>query len=763
MLSSRLAAKQTMRYPLKRSSLASALLFLSATQPAKCFSVATPFVHLSSSVSKIRTSELASSGFRGGASKSWISNSPTDIKSKFGYATSGGSRTKTDMASTMEATTKETADMTAADRLSALRSKMKELNLDVYLVPTDDPHLSEYVPEAYKRRAFLTGFTGSAGTAVVTHDDARLWTDSRYWNEAGMQLDSSQWKLVKSGLPDTPSIPKFLGDLAASHFQQRKKPLRVGLDPFVHAASFPKEIEESFEDAASKELDIEDEDVEIGVIDTSNDNLIDPIWGEQRPPIPTSPFRVHPIEYSGISIENKVKKIRTEMEEKKATLAIFCTLDDVAYLLNVRAMGDVETCPVGISYATVSTDEITLYCDPKKVESKEVQEHLSGVTIKPYDDIVTDIEKHCSENKKSKVWLDKSRANYKLSSIIPKKKLIDEQNAVTPMKACKNKAEMEGMRRAHIVDGAAMAKFMAWLEHTIVTEGRAVSEVEIDEKLTACRAEQPGFLEVSFPTIAGVGPNGAIIHYRAQEGTELLKYLDASNPILIDSGGQYTYGTTDVTRTWHFGEASDEFIDYYTRVLKGNIGVDTMVFPENTPGFVLDVFARKSLWMAGKDYGHGTGHGVGAALNVHEGPMSISPRWANKEGLKRGMVISNEPGYYEDGNFGVRIENLLELSYVKEEYNIQAEKLESGEDSPEDDDSASSQPKSSDKKFLKFDSLTMIPIQKSLINTKLLTNEEIEWLDNYHAGVFEKISPLLKKDSPAMKWLEKSCTKLDRE
>lgn len=433
------------------------------------------------------------------------------------------------------------------------------------------------------------------------------------------------------------------------------------------------------------------------------------------------------------------------MESKKATLAVFGALDDVAYLLNVRAMGDVDTCPVGIAYATVSNDEVVLYCDPRKVESSEVQEHLKEVTIKLYDDIVEDVKTHC-EKAENKVWIDSSRSNLAISSVIPESALVDTQNAVTPMKACKNEAELEGMRKAHVVDGAAMAKFIAWLEDTIVEQGKSVSEVEIDEVLTGCRAEQPGFLECSFPTIAGVGPNAAIIHYRAKED-EVMKYLDASQPILIDSGGQYTYGTTDVTRTWHFGEGTDEFKDTYTRVLKGNIGVDSMIFPEDTPGFVLDVFARKALWEAGKDYGHGTGHGVGAALNVHEGPHGISPRFANKEGLKNGMIVSNEPGYYEDGNFGIRIENLLEMQYVNPEHN----KANSEEGT------------TAEKKFLKFGRLTMIPIQKNLIKLELMTREELDWLDTYHAEVFEKVNPLLEPGSPAMKWLQKSCEKIDRE
>jgi len=270
-----------------------------------------------------------------------------------------------------------------------------------------------------------------------------------------------------------------------------------------------------------------------------------------------------------------------------------------------------------------------------------------------------------------------------------------------------------------------------------------VSEVEIDEKLTGCRAKQPGFLEGSFATIAGVGSNGAIIHYRAASN-DFMKYLDTNSSILIDSGGQYKYGTTDVTRVWHFGKADPEFVDMYTRVLKGHIGLDEMIFPENTPGFALDIYARRWVWDAGKDYGHGTGHGVGAALNVHEGPFGISPRWANTETLKNGMVVSNEPGYYKDGEYGIRIENLLEIQLVKPE-----------EENANGDNEA-------DKKFLKFSKLTMIPIQKNLIDISFMTNRELDWLDEYHQEVFGKISPLLAEDSAAMAWLKKSCTPIER-
>lgn len=625
---------------------------------------------------------------------------------------------------------------------------MKELDLDVYLVPSDDPHLSEYTPKAYTRRQFLSGFKGSAGTAVVTADNAFLWTDSRYWNEAGMQLDADLWTLQKIGAPDTPTIPKWLATTATDHYQIGDKPLRIGMDPFVHAASFAKEVEGLFA-ASAKDEGL---DQNPGVLVTEFENLVDPVWGDARPAIPTSPFRVHPLEYAGTTVTEKMEAIRKEMKTNKATACVFCTLDDVAYVLNLRSKGDIDTSPVGIAYCIMTENDIYLYCDEKKVMADDVKEHLveSGITVLPYDQIVSDIEKHCLADAKNKVWLDKSRANFALGNVIPDKHLYDAQNAVARMKAVKNEAELAGMREAHIVDGAAMANFMVWLEEQIQEKGRAVSEVEVDLVLTAKRAEQKGYVELSFPTIAGVGANGAIIHYRASAGNDLMKSFDKSNTMLLDSGGQYLYGTTDVTRTWSFQDQPDPvFIDYYTRVLKGHIGLDSMIFPENTPGFVLDVYARQWLWDVGADYGHGTGHGVGAALNVHEGPFGISPRWANTEVLKGGMVVSNEPGYYEDGNFGIRIENLLEISYVKPEHSKPEQKEEDA-------------PKSTKKKFLKFSKLTMIPMQKNLIDINLMTAGELDWLDNYHAEVLAKVGPRLEVGSPAMAWLQKSCEKIDR-
>ncbi len=577
---------------------------------------------------------------------------------------------------------------------------------------------------------------------------------------------------MKQGLPKVPTLTKYVADRAAEFYTETKQTYNVCIDPFVHPASFEKDLKGAFDEATDTidiDIDDSDSDITIGKLTTmeNGQNIIDDVWGSSRPPLPTSPFRVHPLKYSGETIQSKVSKIVSQMTEKKATLLVLSALDDIAYLMNVRAKGDVETCPVGISYATIMVNgdgngnvegEAVLFCDEQKVAPQEVADHLSeaNVTVKPYGDIISYIENHLQSSKKSKVWIDKTRSNYALSRIIPDRALVDAQNPITAMKACKNGPEMEGMRLAHIRDGVAMANSIAYIENAIVNEKRSLSEVEVDEVITGDRAKQPEFQEVSFPTIAGVGSNGAIIHYRAEEGSELLKYLTADEPILIDSGGQYSYGTTDVTRTWHFGEATEEFKETYTRVLKGNIGVDAMVFPENTPGFVLDVFARKALWEAGKDYGHGTGHGVGAALNVHEGPQSISPRWANKEVLKKGMVVSNEPGFYEDGVSGIRIENLLEITYVKDEYNSAYDMglTEGDEGYPEVEPGQ--------KKFLCMKKLTMIPIQKNLIVTSLMTEEELDWLDQYHEEVYSKVAPLMDKDSDGLKWLTKACEKIDR-
>lgn len=434
---------------------------------------------------------------------------------------------------------------TPAEKLMALRQLFDQHNLDCYIVPSDDPHLSEYTPEAYKRRQFITEFGGSAGTALIFREEAKLWTDSRYYNEANLQLDGDHWDLMKQGLPETPTISNYIADAAKEHFDSNKKPFRIGMDPFVHAASFCKELEKALDEKN------DNEDEKCGILETSlSNNLIDELWGESRPALPNAPFRVH--EHAGKTVTEKVKAVREKMVEKKATMAVFSALDDVAYLFNIRAQGDIDTCPVGMAYGIITHNQVMLLCDKDKVAN--IQEYLdeAGITVKPYDAVLDQIKEHLEtkdENtKKPKIWIDTTRSNYAIRSAIQEdKQLVDCQTAVTTMKACKNTVEMEGMKRAHVVDGAAMAHFISWLQEQI-SSGKKVSEVEIDEVLRNYRSQQPGYIEDSFPTIAGVGSNGAIIHYRAKEDSDLMKYLDAESSILIDSGGQYTYGTTDVTR-----------------------------------------------------------------------------------------------------------------------------------------------------------------------------------------------------------------------
>jgi len=597
---------------------------------------------------------------------------------------------------------------------------MKEEGVDAYIVPSDDPHLSEYASLCYQRRAFLTDFDGSAGVALVTQDEAKLWTDARYWEQAGMQL-SKEWDLMKAGDPDCPTLIKWLGK--SSNVE------KVGLDPFLHPPSFVKELNETLESSSPA-----------GSISFPSENLVDKIWDSQ-PPLPDSQFRVHPIECAGADVATKLKAVRARMKEEKAELSVFAMLDEVAYLFNIRA-SDVECCPVGIAYATVTPTSANLYVDPAKITDPDLVSHLSKSKIspRPYSSLIPDLEGFVSSNPEAKVWVDKTKANYAVASTVPTASLISKQNAIEPMKAVKNAKELEGMKEAHILDGVAMAKFVAWCKNALSDpDSPPVTETLIDEKLLEFRGESPDFIEASFPTIAGVGPNGAIIHYRADAASPLHKTLSPSTPILIDSGGQYTMGTTDVTRTWQFGEPTPTFSSHFTNVLKGNIGIDTCVFPENTPGVIIDSFARRALWNSGCDYGHGTGHGVGAALNVHEGPASISPRIGNKEPLKVGMVLSNEPGYYEPGNFGIRIENLLIVKEKEFE-----RKVEGG------------------KKFLQFERLTMIPIQKSLIDQSLMTTSELDWLDSYHAEIWSKVGPRLKDGTDAKVWLEEACKKIER-
>lgn len=607
---------------------------------------------------------------------------------------------------------KSSSEGSSGLRLEVLRRAMKG-KVDAFIVPTDDPHLSEYTSPYYQRRSFISGFTGSAGTAVITKDKALLFTDGRYHNQASHELDG-HWELMKSGLKGVPSVNEWLkANLQAGSV--------VGIDPTVHSAENVK--------GAKEQLRLSDIDVNY-----FESNPIDEIWNDMatRPDCPTTDVRAQDIQYAGRSVKEKLREIRERLREKSISALVVSALDEIAYLFNIRG-ADIPCNPVTIAYAMVTDDAAYLFADEGKFNSVAVKEHLgeAGVDIYPYEDAMSTIAKH---SHLGKVWIDGKSNNFALYNCVANTSSVhDESSPVTLMKACKNLAELEAMRECHLRDGAAMAEFFADLEESLDPNSEfanAISEVDIDRMVCHYRTKIAQMLEPSFPTIAGVGENGAIIHYCADSSN--CKIVEPSHSdgamVLLDSGGQYIGGTTDVTRTFHTGIPTGYQKEMFTRVLKGNIGLDTQIFPAGTPGCLLDSFAREHLWKGGKDYLHGTGHGVGAALNVHEGPQRIS-RVLDKQPLMEGMVVSNEPGYYEDGNFGIRIENLLTVINKSETFSGRA--------------------------FLGFEKLTMIPIQHKCMDFELLTPKEIEWIDRYHAEIRRKVKPFLETER-AERWLNRS-------
>lgn len=583
-----------------------------------------------------------------------------------------------------------------ADRLVTLREELKKRNVQAMIIPTVDPHFSEYAPPCYAYRNFISNFTGSAGTALVTLDGAFLWTDGRYFLQAENELDSN-WSLMKAGLPDTPSIHEFVAD-------SLPKGSAVGVDPFLHSIDFVQKFEEVAADADIRLLHLDSNPVEL-------------IWGSERPPKPNGNVRVHDIQYSGKSIVEKLEPLREAMEEKSCSHILLSMLDEVCWLYNIRGT-DIPHNPVVLSYALVSKEASRLYVNPRQLTS-DVLEHLSssGVQVHPYENIRDDLrEVACRQER---VWIDPNSTSIALKDALGEFAFA-EATPVKFAKACKNEAELQGMREAHIRDGVALSSFLCWLEDHVNTSTQTISEFDAAMKLREFRAKQQGFLDVSFPTIAGFGSNGAIIHYNPSQ--DECGEINNKEVFLLDSGGQYVDGTTDVTRTMHLGGTPTYHEkECFTRVLQGHIAIDTAVYPEDTTGFMLDALARVPLWSIGLDYRHGTGHGVGACLNVHEGPHSISPRISsNYAGLKAGMIVSNEPGYYEDGKFGIRIENLL--CVVKK----QTAHRFGGKD------------------YLGFERLTYVPIDKSMIAWSLLSPEEVRWVNQYHETVWDTLSPRME-------------------
>lgn len=538
---------------------------------------------------------------------------------------------------------------------------------------------------------------------------------------------------MRAGNPGVPSSSEWLNEVLAPGG-------RVGIDPFLFTSDAAEELKQVIS-MKNHEL-----------VYLYNTNLVDEIWKESRPKPPNKPVRVHDLKYAGLDVASKMSSLRSELVDAGSSAIIISRLDEIAWLLNLRG-SDIPHSPVVYAYLIVEIDGATLFIDDSKV-TEEVSDHLkkANVEIRPYNSIISEIERLAARG--ASLWLDTSSINAAIvnaydaacdrysqktqnheSKHKTRSKGFDGSISDVPMavykvspvslaKAIKNESELAGMKNCHLRDAAALAQFWDWLE-TEITKNRVLTEVEVSDKLLEFRSKQDGFLDTSFDTISGSGPNGAIIHYKPEP--ESCSVVGANKLFLLDSGAQYVDGTTDITRTVHFGNPTAREKECFTRVLQGHIALDQAVFPENTPGFVLDAFARSFLWKVGLDYRHGTGHGVGAALNVHEGPQSISYRFGNLTPLVNGMVVSNEPGYYEDHAFGIRIENLL---YVR---NVETPNRFGGVE------------------YLGFEKLTYVPIQIKLVDLSLLSVAEIDWLNNYHSQVWEKVSPLV--DGSASEWL----------
>mmetsp|Transcript_1596 Transcript_1596/g.5724 ORF Transcript_1596/g.5724 Transcript_1596/m.5724 type:complete len:909 (-) Transcript_1596:993-3719(-) len=594
------------------------------------------------------------------------------------------------------------------DILKRLRERMISEQIDAFIVPSPDPHNSEYASDCFNRRTYVSGFDGSAGTAVITLKKALLWTDGRYFLQAEQQLTPA-WELMKAGTPGVPTIEEWLAENV-------KAKGTVGIDPYVHSISNAGTLREALEKANKKLVFLEE-------------NPVDSIW-RSRPGYPKAPVRVHPIEYAGTTAAEKVKKIREEMKKEDVDCMLVSMLDEVAWLLNIRG-DDIPCCPVVLSYVIVEKDAVTLFVDPKKIR-EPVRSYLkkAGVRTDSYENAKVAVVKLAACGKK--FWLNPASTSAAMHAAANQRdRALVKVTPIPLMKAVKNVQEAQGMLNAHYKDGAALCNFFTWLEKEIVAR-RSISEVQVAKTLKRFRSQQKDFLGESFPAIAGSGANGAIIHYRAVPAT--CGDVTTDQLFLLDSGGQYLDGTTDVTRTIHLGTPTRQEVEAFTRVLKGHIAIDSAVFPEGTTGNMLDPLARMPLWEVGLDYRHGTGHGVGACLNVHEGPHGISPR-ATTTGLQPGMIVSNEPGYYEDGKFGIRIENLL---IVKE---------------------ADTANKFNDKPYYGFSRLTHAPFQRKMIDVKMLTPTEIAWINKYHRDVRERILPRVNGEEA--EWLTRNTAPLE--
>lgn len=576
-----------------------------------------------------------------------------------------------------------------AQRLSNLREIMQREHLDAFIFPSTDPHNSEYVPDRWKGREWISGFNGSAGTAVVTMHAAALWTDSRYFIAAEQQLAGTEFVLMRERVAGTPTIAEWLGKVLSDI-----NGATVGVDGMVNTAA---DVEALISDL--RQLG--------GITVRTNFDPLAVIWTNQ-PPIPTTPIEVHSLEYAGESTTSKLSRIRMALRSLHADGMLVSALDDIAWTLNLRG-SDVHCNPVFVSYLLIDTKTTTLFINDEKL-TPEVRAYLTaqGVQTAPYNHIKDALRNYGEYN----ILLDPNVISYTLFKQVRTQEIVRASSPIPAMKAIKNEIEVEGFRRAMIRDGVALVKFLRWLQ-TAVAKGQE-TEISVAEKLTALRAEQPLFRGISFDTIAGYEAHGAIVHYEATPETDAP--LKPHGFLLLDSGAQYLDGTTDITRTIALGELTEEQREVYTLVLKGHIQLELAKFPSGASGTQIDALAREAMWRKGFNFLHGTGHGVGSFLNVHEGPHQIRMEYRPAP-LLPFMTVTDEPGLYLEGKFGVRIENILLIKpYVTTAF---------GE-------------------FLQMEPLTLCPIDTAPIVREMLLDEEVDWLNGYHQYVFDKLSPHLQ-------------------
>lgn len=574
-------------------------------------------------------------------------------------------------------------------RLNKLRGIMEAKAITAYIVPTSDPHKSEYIADRYKTREWISGFTGSAGTVIVTKDKAMLWADGRYYTQAENEIKGSEFQLQRLGLK---GVLNHIGWLK----ENLKDGDTLGLNGKVFSQRNIEELENSFQDK------------NINIVDKYD--LIDEIW-EDRPLLPVGDTFIHEKEYTGMDAIEKIEKIRINLKENKGDYLLLGGLDDIAWLYNIRG-NDINNNPVVISYGVVGKDEAYIFVNKDKL-NKKVESYLkeNNIEIKDYEEVDVFLENMTHD---SSIILDKGKINRHLYRRISDKTIIDELDITTILKAVKNEVEIKNQKNAYIKDVVALCKFLYWIDKTIGKE--EITEISAAEKLEGFRKEQDMYLQPSFETISAYGENAAMAHYKADEGNYAI--LESKGLYLVDSGGQYLDGTTDITRTLALGKITDEEKRDFTLTLKGHINLISTKFLEGTTGHQLDAICRRPLWQEGIDYKHGTGHGVGYLLNVHEGPHRIAQQ-PNSVSLEKGMVVSIEPGVYKEGRHGIRIENIV---VVEED-----RKTEFGE-------------------FFKFEVLSFVPIDLNSIDEKLLSVEEKTWLNNYHHDVYNKISPYLNNE-----------------